>query len=85
MLMDELIESIPVLVKHKHMYNRNSALCQYKLPVKPSSWGITEEIFVAAWQQASASRPDRYTILNNTDLSYERLAGIYKEMEEVFG
>jgi len=70
--------------------NRNIAkitrlLKQYKLPVKPSSWGITEEIFVAAWQQASASRPDRYTILNETDLSYERLAGLYKEMEEVFG
>ena len=59
-------------------------LKQYKLPVKPSSWGITEEIFVAAWQQASASRPDRYNILNETDLSYERLAGLYKEMEEVF-
>ncbi len=59
-------------------------LKQYKLPVKPSAWGITEEIFVAAWQQAAASRPDRYTILNETDLSYERLAGIYKEMEELF-
>ncbi len=59
-------------------------LKQYKLPVKPSEWGITEEIFVAAWQQAAASRPERYTILNETDLSYERLAGIYKEMEEIF-
>jgi glycerol-1-phosphate dehydrogenase [NAD(P)+] len=59
-------------------------LKQYKLPVKPSAWGITEELFVAAWQQASSSRPDRYTILNETDLSYERLAGIYKEMEELF-
>ncbi len=59
-------------------------LKQYKLPVKPSSWGITEELFVEAWQQAAASRPDRYTILNETDLSYERLAGIYKEMEELF-
>ena len=60
-------------------------LKQYNLSVKPSSWGITEEIFVSAWQQAAASRPDRYTILNETDLSYERLAGIYKEMEELFG
>ena len=59
-------------------------LKQYNLPVKPSTWGITEEIFVGAWQQAAASRPDRYTILNETDLSYERLAGIYKEMEEIF-
>ncbi len=59
-------------------------LKQYNLPVKPSSWGITEEIFVGAWQQAAASRPDRYTILNETDLSYERLAGLYKEMETLF-
>lgn len=59
-------------------------LKQYKLPVKPSSWGITEEIFVGAWQQAAASRPDRYTILNETDLSYERLAKLYREMEEKF-
>lgn len=59
-------------------------LKEYKLPVKPSAWGITEEIFVGAWQQASATRPDRYTILNETDLSYERLSGIYREMEELF-
>ncbi len=59
-------------------------LKEYQLPVKPSAWGITEEIFVGAWQQAAASRPDRYTILNETDLSYERLAGIYREMEELF-
>lgn len=69
--------------------NRNIAkitrlLKEYKLPVKPSAWGITEKIFVGAWQQASATRPDRYTILNETDLSYERLAGIYREMEELF-
>jgi glycerol-1-phosphate dehydrogenase [NAD(P)+] len=59
-------------------------LKQYNLPVKPSAWGITEEIFVGAWQQAAGSRPDRHTILNETDLSYERLAALYKEMEELF-
>lgn len=59
-------------------------LKQYQLPVKPSTWGITEEIFVGAWQKASSTRANRYTILNETDLSYERLAGIYKEMEELF-
>ena len=59
-------------------------LKEYNLPVKPSSWGITEEIFVGAWQQAAASRPDRYTILNETDLSKERLQKLYLEMEEKF-
>ncbi len=59
-------------------------LKEYKLPVKPSSWGITEEIFVGAWQKASTTRADRYTILNETDLSYERLAALYQEMEKLF-
>lgn len=59
-------------------------LKEYQLPVKPSSWNITEEIFVGAWQQAAATRADRYTILNEIDLSYERLADIYREMEELF-
>lgn len=59
-------------------------LKEYRLPVKPSAWGITEEIFVGAWQKASSTRADRYTILNETDLSYERLAKIYHDMEELF-
>ena len=59
-------------------------LKEYRLPVKPSTWGITEEIFVGAWQQAAASRPDRYTILNEADLSYERLGVFYREMESLF-
>lgn len=59
-------------------------LKEYKLPVKPSVWGITEEIFVDAWQKAATTRADRYTVLNETDLSYERLAGIYREMEALF-
>lgn len=72
------------IFQNRNIGKINRLLKQYKLPVKPSAWGITEELFVAAWQQASSSRPDRYTILNETDLSYERLAGIYKEMEELF-
>ena len=59
-------------------------LKEYQLPVKPSEWGITEEIFVGAWQKAAGTRANRYTILNETDLSYERLAKLYQEMEELF-
>ncbi len=59
-------------------------LKEYQLPIKPSSWGITEEIFVGAWQKAASTRADRYTILNETDLSYERLAALYQEMENIF-
>ncbi|MBO4375525.1 MAG: iron-containing alcohol dehydrogenase family protein [Lachnospiraceae bacterium] len=57
---------------------------QYELPVKPSANGVTEEIFVRAWQEAAATRPDRYTVLNETDLSDGRLREIYRKMEEVF-
>lgn len=57
---------------------------EYKLPVKPSDWKVTEDIFVQAWQQAGATRADRYTILNQADLSDGRLAELYAMMEEEF-
>ena len=57
---------------------------QFGIPVKPSAYGITEEIFVKAWQASAATRADRYTILNETDLSNARLSGIYQEMERIF-
>lgn len=57
---------------------------RYSIPVKPSVNGVTEDIFVKAWQGAAASRPDRYTILNETDLSAGRLKKIYAQMEEIF-
>lgn len=56
----------------------------YGIPVKPSSQNVTEEIFIGAWQKAAASRPDRYSILNETDLSTERLAKLYEDMENIF-
>ena len=52
--------------------------------MKPSDWKVTEDIFVNAWQQAQGTRPDRYTILNQTELSRERLSEIYAMMEEEF-
>ena len=57
---------------------------QYGIPVKPSANGITEDIFVKAWQEAALTRSDRYTILNETDLSDARLKEIYAQMEEKF-
>ena len=69
--------------------NRNIAkitriIKEYDIPVVPSDWKITEEIFIGAWQQAAASRPDRYTIPNETDLSDDMLRKLYYEMEDVF-
>ena len=57
---------------------------KYKIPIRPSEWKITKEIFIGAWQQAASTRADRYTILNETDLSGERLGKIYDDMEEIF-
>ena len=59
-------------------------LHQYNLPVKPSAWNITEDIFVKAWQTASASRADRRSILDTADLSSKNLSEIYRMMEEEF-
>ena len=57
---------------------------EYGIPVKPSDNGISKEIFIGAWQQASDTRPDRYTILNETELSDGMLGELYDEMESVF-
>lgn len=59
-------------------------LREYQIPVKPSDWKVTEDIFIQAWQQAGSTRPDRYTILNQTELSKQRLSEIYYAMEEEF-
>lgn len=59
-------------------------LHQYKLPVRPSQWNITEEIWIKAWNSASATRADRHSILDTADLSAENLSKIYSEMESEF-
>ena len=70
--------------------NRNLAkitkmLKDYEIPVCPSKLGISKEVFIGAWQKAAGTRADRYTILNETDLSDERLGKLYDQMEEEFG
>lgn len=72
------------LFQNRNIGKITRLLKEYKIPVRPSSWNITEEIFTLAWQQASKTRADRYTILNETDLSKERLSEIYRRMEEIF-
>ncbi len=52
----------------------------FGLDIRPESYGITKEIFTDAWQRASSTRKDRYTILNETDLSAGRLGYIYENM-----
>ena len=55
-------------------------IAAYDIDINPKNWNITKEIFIDAWQRASATRTDRYTILNDADLSAKRLAQIYDMM-----
>lgn len=77
--------SVPACIfQNRNIGKIKRIIHEYKLPVKPSDWKLTEDIFVQAWQQASATRADRYTILNETDLSRNRLSELYAMMEEEF-
>ncbi len=72
------------IFQNRNIWKITKMIKSYNIPVKPSNWNITEEIFVKAWQQASDTRKDRYTILNETDLSDDRLKEIYQKMESEF-
>lgn len=73
-----------VQFQNRNLEKIRNVIQMYQLPVRPSDWKITKEIFTGAWQTASATRSDRYTILNETDLSAARLGDLYDEMEAVF-
>ena len=77
--------SYPAAIFQKRNYKMiRDVIKKYGIPVKPSANGVTKEIFTGAWQKAAASRADRYSILNETDLSDARLSDLYDEMEEIF-
>lgn len=54
----------------------------YQISIKPLQWGITKEIFVDAWLKAKDTRKERYTILNEINLSRELLEDIYDIIQE---
>lgn len=77
--------SVPACIfQNRNIGKIKRIIHEYGLPIKPSQWKITEDIFVGAWQQAKETRPDRYTILDTADLSRENLSRIYHEMEAEF-
>ena len=77
--------SVPVCIfQNRNISKIKRIIHEYRLPIKPSAWKITEDIFVGAWQQAKATRPDRYTILDQTDVSDSVLRELYSMMEEEF-
>ena len=54
----------------------------YGIDLDPAAYGITRDIFADAWQRAGSTRPDRYTILNSTNLNREWLDMIYDRMAD---
>lgn len=76
--------SIPAAVfqKRRHTGKLIHLMKAHQIDINPKNYGITKEIFIGAWQRASETRKGRYTILNETDLSAERLGKIYEQMEK---
>lgn len=57
-----------------------TVLKAYHMDMDPMNWGITKEIFTDAWMRAADTRKDRYTVLNEVELSVELLGQIYDEL-----
>ncbi len=75
--------SLVVSLFQKQNYNKLiSFLKKNKIDVRPSTLGITKEIFIDAWLKAKSTRPNRYTILNEITLNIELLANIYDKIEK---
>lgn len=77
------IGSIPACIfqgrdEHKLIDIFNS----YEIDINPEHYGITRDIFTGAWKKAMATRKNRFTILNETDLNSEWLSDIYDRMCE---
>lgn len=55
-------------------------LKRFEVGVNPKSLGIDEDTFVLCMQKASTMRNNRYTCLNEIDLSADKLKRVYKEL-----
>ena len=57
-------------------------LKRFDVDINPSHLGIDQDTFVYCMQHATEMRSNRYTYLNEMDLSTDKLSKIYKELEE---
>lgn len=57
-------------------------LKKFDVDVNPMHMGIDEDIFVLCMQKATSMRQNRYTFLNEADLSENKLRLIYRELLE---
>lgn len=68
-----------------HNYEKiGNYLKKFNIDIKPSNLGIDVDTFVFCFQNATGMRKNRYTYLNEVDLSEGKLRKIYDEIEEEF-
>lgn len=58
-------------------------LSKFHVDVNPKKLGIDKDTFIYCMQNATAMRNNRYTYLEETDLSTDNLSKVYKELTEV--
>lgn len=71
---------VSCILQGRNAIRLREILQAYALDVNPMKWNITKEVFVDAWQKASATRKERYTILNEVSLESSRLERIYEQL-----
>lgn len=71
---------VSCILQGRNAIRLREILQAYELDVNPMKWNITKEVFVDAWQKASATRKERYTILNEVSLESSRLERIYEQL-----
>lgn len=71
---------VSCMLQGRNVIRLREILQAYELDINPMNWNITKEIFVDAWQKASATRKDRYTILNEVPLHGDMLGRIYDQL-----
>ena len=57
-------------------------LKKHNIDVRPSTLGISKEIFIDAWMKAMSTRPSRYTVLNETKINEKILSELYEKIEK---
>lgn len=71
---------VSCMLQGRNAIRLREILQAYEIDISPMNFHITKEIFVDAWQRASATRPERYTILNESTLETARLERIYEQL-----
>ncbi|MBQ6807213.1 MAG: iron-containing alcohol dehydrogenase family protein [Lachnospiraceae bacterium] len=71
---------VSCILQGRNAIRLRETLEAYDINVNPLGWGITKDIFVDAWQKASATRKERYTILNEVSLERSVLERIYEQL-----